>query len=267
MPSRAPDSVSPSLKSRTTSIWMVPAQKANIDIYREKLEVIPMFVGGQGPIEVDNECRTSVPGLWAAGDACALGCAWSGARSPGTTPGVGIPFALVSGFIAGASLAAKVGDIEAPGKIDEEALAGVEKEVFSPLHRPKGRSYIEMIKKVHEAVVPMQYNFFRNEKRLQEALGMLEEGEIALKEAKAESPHGLAKLIETEGMALSAILTYTAALERKETRGTQKREDYREGDDQHWLKWLILKQDASGKPKITHEEIPFHRYRFVPKIP
>ncbi len=74
MASRSPDTVSPSLKSKTTSIWMVPARKARIDIWREQLEVIPMFVGGQGPIAVDGECRTSVPGLWAAGDACALGC-------------------------------------------------------------------------------------------------------------------------------------------------------------------------------------------------
>ena len=52
---RSPDIVSPSLKSKTTSIWTVPARKAGIDIFREKLEAIPMFVGGQGPIAVDDE--------------------------------------------------------------------------------------------------------------------------------------------------------------------------------------------------------------------
>jgi succinate dehydrogenase / fumarate reductase, flavoprotein subunit len=264
MASRSPDTVSPSLKSKTTSIWMVPARKAGIDIFREKLEVIPMFVGGQGPVEVDEECRTTVPGLWAAGDACALGCGWSGARSPGTTPGVGIPFAIVSGIIAGASMGDRAGDLKGPGSVTEGELRRVEGEMFGPLQRVNGRSHREIIQKVHEAVVPMKYNFFRTEGRLMEALRLLEEVEMELGEARAENPHVLAKLIEAEGMALSGMLTYTAALERKETRGTQKRQDFPERDDQNWLKWIILTQDASGKPQVSYEEIPFARYRFHP---
>lgn len=264
MTSRAPDYVSPSLKSRTTSIWMVPAQKAQVDIFKEKLEVIPMFVGGQGPIEVDHECRTSVPGLWAAGDACALGCGWSGARSPGVTPGVGIPFAIVSGFIAGASMGSAAGDMREQKGLHKDEIMRVEREMFSPLQRAKGRSYRELIKKVHEAVVPMKYNFFRTGDRLKEALRLLREVETEASEARAENPHVLAKLLEAEGMALSGILTYTAALERRETRGTQKREDYPDRDDRHWLKWIILEQGASGKPKVSYEDIPFDQYKFRP---
>lgn len=264
MGTRSPDIVAPSLKSKTTSIWTVPAEKAGIDIFREKLEVIPMFVGGQGPVEVDKECHTSVPGLWAAGDACALGCGWSGARSPGTTPGVGIPFAIVSGMIAGESMGNRVGEVQGPGSLRESELRGVEEALFGPLQRRTGRSHREIIQKVHEAVVPMKYNFFRTEDRLEEALRLLQAIVAELQETKAENPHVLAKLIEAEGMAMSGLLTYTAALERKETRGTQKRQDYPSRDDRHWLKWIILQQDASGKPQVSYEEIPFARYPLRP---
>jgi len=88
-------------------------ERKGVDGYKNRIEMIPMFVGGQGPVRVDLDCRTNVSRLWAVGDASALGCGWSGARSPGTVPAVGIPFAYVSGTLAGKSSGAFVK--EAPG--------------------------------------------------------------------------------------------------------------------------------------------------------
>ena len=78
-------------------------EKLGLDPDRERIEVELQFVGGQGPIKIDLDCKTTVDGLWAVGDASSLGSGYTGARASGTFGGFGVAFATVSGLKGGQS--------------------------------------------------------------------------------------------------------------------------------------------------------------------
>ena len=243
--------------------WELPRVKAGIDIEKEKIEMEPVFIGGQGTIRVDLDCRTSLGRLWAAGDACAVGCSWAGARTTGTYPAVGIPFGMVSGFRAGVSIGTFVREASEP-RIDLSQVERSKEKLYAPLAREKGPNYRDLIVAVHGVTMPMKYNFFRRGDRLKEAIEKIEEVKDKLKQAPARDSHELVKLLETESLAVSAEMTFRAALMRTESRGSHKREDFPKRDDDNWLKWIVIKR-KDDKMELRTEPVPLERYPFKPK--
>ena len=112
-------------------------------------------------------------------------------------------------------------------------------------------------------MAPMKYNLRRSKERLEEALANLNELDNKLPALQAKDFHYLGKCHEVYSMALSAKLTYTAALMRSESRGFHFREDYPDRDDKNWLKWIILQQDGD-KMKVSTQPIPTSGYKIRP---
>lgn len=243
--------------------WELPRVKEGIDIEKDKIEIEPIFVGGHGPTRVDLECRTSLSRLWAAGDACSVGSSWAGARTTGSYPAVGISFGMVSGHIAGVS-AGKFARQSSSLPVDMSEVENKREARYAPLSRSKGPHYRDLLIGIHEVTMPMKYNFFRRGDRLQEALGKLETVKEGLKEAPVRDSHELMKLIETESLAVCAEMTFKAAQMRTESRGSHKREDFPNQDNENWLKWIII-QLKNGKMDLRTEPLPMNRYKFKPK--
>jgi succinate dehydrogenase/fumarate reductase flavoprotein subunit len=72
---------------------------------------------------------------------------------------------------------------------------------------------------------------------------------------RAVDPHDLRNAHEVRNMVLGAEMMLRAALFRTESRGSFYREDYPRRDDENWLKWVVLKEDA-GKMKLWTEPVP-----------
>jgi succinate dehydrogenase/fumarate reductase flavoprotein subunit len=243
--------------------WELPKIKAGIDIEREKMELEPVYLGGQGTIRVDLECRTSLNRLWAAGDTCAVGSSWAGARTTGTYPSVGMSFGMVSGYRAGVSASIFAKHNSKP-VMDMSQVEMKKNRRYAPLSRGNGPSYHELIYGIHEVTMPMKYNFFRRGDRLREALNKLESVQEKLGEASATDSHTLVKLLETESLAVCAEMTFKAALIRTESRISHKREDFVDSDDRNWLKWIII-QMRNDKMEFRKEPVPLEKYKFRPK--
>jgi succinate dehydrogenase/fumarate reductase flavoprotein subunit len=237
-------------------------EKLGLDPDKEKIEVELQFVGGQGPIRIDVNCRTTVEGLWAVGDAGSLGSGYTGARASGTFGGFSVAFATLSGLKGGLSAgesAAETASLTA----DYGEIKRLKERMLEPLGRDGDRGVNEVIYQIHEAIIPVKYNLHRESSRLREALGKAETARDRLARVGAKDYHGLARWHQAESMALSAGWTLGSALMREETRGTHHREDYTERDDRNWLKWVVIKEEK-GTARLSTEPVPLDRYKLKP---
>ena len=236
--------------------------KAGIDPDKGKIEVQPMFVGAQGPIRIDLNCRTTLDGLWAVGDASSLGSGWTGARASGTHPGGSIGFAVVSGFKAGQS-AAEFATTTQKQKVTAAEVKMAKKRIFAPLGRAGDVGVRDVMYQTHEAIVPIKYNFHRERGRLKEALVIVETAKQNLARVGAKDHHELSKYHQAESIALAAEWVVRSSLLREESRGTHQREDFPRKDDKNWLKWVVI-QDRSGSVQLSTEPVPIEKYRLKP---
>lgn len=257
------DDLKPERQQLRKDAFRILEEKAGIDPYKDKVEVHPMFVGAQGPLRIDLDCRTTVEGLWAAGDAPSLGSGWTGARASGTRPGGSIAFGIVSGFRAGESVGeyvAKTGRT----KMDAEEVKSVKQKALAPLGGSNRINARDVMYQIHEAIVPVKYNFHREGGRLKEALGILARAKENLAEVGARDHHQLSQYHQAESMALSAELALKSALLREESRGTHHRDDFPDRDDRKWLKWVIAEK-KDGVAQLTTEAVPLEKYRLKPQ--
>jgi len=145
-------------------------------------------------------------------------------------------------------------------KTNVEEQERLRERLFAPLNlKTKKFEPWDAILRIHEVVIPIQYNLIREESRLKKGLGIIEEVEREmLPRVKAETPHDLLRYHEAESMALCAEMTFRAALYRTESRGGHFREDYPERDDKNWLKWTIVERDGESMA-LSMEPVPGSR--------
>jgi succinate dehydrogenase / fumarate reductase flavoprotein subunit len=229
-------------------------EKLGLDPDRERIEVELQFVGGQGPIKIDLDCKTTVDGLWAVGDASSLGSGFTGARASGTFGGFSIAFATVSGLRGGQSAGRCAAESE-PSEVDFGEVKRLKDRMLAPHGRHGDIDVNDVIYQIHEAMIPVKYNLHRENGRLREALSKIDAAQNSLEWVGAEDFHELSRYHQAQSMALSAGWTLSAALMRQETRGTQHREDYPDRDDKNWLKWIVIKEEE-GKPRFFTEPVP-----------
>ena len=237
-------------------------EKLGLDPERERIEVELQFVGGQGPIRIDLDCRTTVDRLWAVGDAGSLGSGYTGARASGTFGGFGVAFATVSGLKGGES----AGRCAATTRPATAAYGDVKKlrdRMLAPLGLAGEVALNDVIYQIHEAMIPVKYNLHRKDARLREALEKIRAAKNSLTKVGPKDHHELARYHQAESMALSAEWTLNSALMREESRGTHHREDHQGRDDNKWMKWIVIKEEE-GKARFFTEPVPLEQYRLNP---
>lgn len=185
--------------------------------------------GGRGGVAVDLQCRSTVPGLHAAG---------ATAKNPatGTHASAGAPtsFAMNSGYYAGDAAAREAQGSEL-AEIPEGLLARLAHEAVSPLERPESARTPDTL---HDELAMLGGSIFEsmdcNAARLS---GLLERSRAIHESAsrlKAGSLHDLVKLHEARNIAENARLIYAAANDRTESREQFYRSDYPYIDDDNW---------------------------------
>jgi succinate dehydrogenase / fumarate reductase, flavoprotein subunit len=228
------------------------------------LEVYPAVLGELSPIWVDHQMATSVPGLYACGNACYNGSGLPGAvpASPGRMRGAGLYGATFMGIRAGEAAASASPAAAEPDTAQAEARV---RETLAPLGRD-GVPAMDLVRGIQEAVNPVGYSIYKSEERMTEALGLVEDVKARLPQVAAKDPHYLVAAHDARNMALSAELFYRTALTRKESRGWFIREDYPERSDADWLRWVCAEPEGDGM-RIWTEAVPVDEYKFQPADP
>jgi succinate dehydrogenase/fumarate reductase flavoprotein subunit len=204
-----------------------------------------------GGLWVDTDCATSVPGLYAAGDASGTnfsGCTYSALGS-------GTAGACVTGHRAAKSAARFSSETDHPALTDDE-IAELRQVTLGPLQRTSGFDAAHVRTRVQQTLFPYEIYAVRHEKRLQAALTMVEFfRDQFVPKLWASDPHELRNAQEVRSMVTGAEIVLRSSMFRKESRGWFYREDYPRRDDENWLKWVIAKK-VGDEMEVSARPVP-----------
>jgi succinate dehydrogenase/fumarate reductase flavoprotein subunit len=205
----------------------------------------------EGVWPVDDGCASGVPGLYAAGDACA-------------TMTVGAQYGIFGGGTAAASVTGTRAGLAAAryarqtGKpvVSESNLAQARELVIGPARLAGGFSPNWVTQQLKNTLMPYFVLRVKHGDRLKAALTMVEFMRDHLSpKIFARDPHELRLAHETRSMIINAEMKLRASLFRTESRGTHYREDYPRRADPEWLAWVMLKEE-DGRMKVSKKPVP-----------
>jgi len=181
-----------------------------------------------GGIRVDVNRRSTVPGLYAAGEV-------AGGTFGSVRPRWG----------TGRRAAEAAGEVLPP----DEAQVRTEEEKLEGILRREGTPPRHLIRKLRrtmwEKVGPI-----RREETLREALEEVRELKGKFEEVGARNLRELGEAVELGFMLDVAEVIATAALERRESRSAHWRLDYLRPDNDRWLKNLVISLGPDGGPRV-----------------
>ena len=192
------------------------------DLAREPVEVGPTAHFMMGGVVIDTSCRTSVEGLFAAGEDT------GGIHGANRLGGNGVADSTVFGGLAGDVMADWVVGRGLP-RLSMEELEAVTGRLAAPLDRGEGENLYKLQQQLRD-VMWEHVGLIRSAAGLKSALKEIEE--IGQRAASAPVPGGpmynLAwqDWLNLQSQAAAAWLVARSALERNESRGSHYRSDY-----------------------------------------
>jgi succinate dehydrogenase / fumarate reductase, flavoprotein subunit len=241
------------IKRKLPSMYHQFKELADIDITQQPMEVGPTTHYAMGGIHVDPDTQMSrVPGLFAAGE-CAAGI--NGANRLG---GNSLSDIVVFGKRAG-EYAAQFAKENALGEIDNSKIDLVTREALEPFDRTDGENPYE-IQKDLQGMMQDNVGIVRTESEMQSAVEHLQRfkertGRAGVVGHREFNPGWHTALDLKNLLTVSEAITL-AALERKESRGAQFREDYPDKDDKFSKLNTMISKGADGKMRVRWEPLP-----------
>ena len=260
------------LHERLPGIAELSKKFANVDITKEPIPVmptahymmggIPTTIHGQ-VLTVDKKGRDQiVEGLFAAGECACVSV--HGANRLGTNSLLDL---IVFGRAAGKFLEKELKnslDYREPEQVDiDTALARIQR-----WESPTQTESPAEIKKALCQVMQNSFGVFREAKPMEEGLKTLQGLRERLQYAKLTDTsitfnNARIEALELDNLMDVAVVTAISAERRKESRGAHARYDYKERDDNHWLKHTLCYLDGqvnyrpvNMKPKDVDPFLP-----------
>jgi len=241
------------IKRKLPSMYHQFKQLADIDITEQPMEVGPTTHYIMGGVRVDPDTQmTRLPGLFAAGE-CAAGI--NGANRLG---GNSLSDLLVFGKRAG-EFAAKFAKENQHGSIEREKIDAVVREALAPFERSDPENPYAIQKDLQETMQDL-VGIVRNETEMREALERIDK--FRSRAAKAavtgnrEYNPGWHTAIDLKNLLTVSEAITRAALERKESRGAQFRDDYSNKDDAFGKVNTIVSKADDGSMAVRLEPLP-----------
>jgi succinate dehydrogenase / fumarate reductase, flavoprotein subunit len=241
------------IKRKLPSMYHQFKQLADIDITEQAMEVGPTTHYIMGGVHVDPDTQMSrVAGLFAAGE-CAAGI--NGANRLG---GNSLSDLLVFGKRAG-EFAAKFAKESSLGKIDHDQVDIAAREALAPFERADGENPYEIQRDLQE-LMQSNVGIVRNEMEMHDALKKLrqlkERASRAGVTGHREYNPGWHTALDLKNLLTVAEAITLAALERKESRGAQFREDYPNKDDRFAKVNTMILNGPDGSMQVRLEPLP-----------
>jgi succinate dehydrogenase/fumarate reductase flavoprotein subunit/HEAT repeat protein len=192
---------------------------------------------------VDEHARTTVPGLYAAGD---MAC----------VPHNYMIGAFVYGDLAGEHAASTLADVEAPVDLPQDQLAEAHELIYRPLRHPDGPPQPQVEYKlrrfVNDYVAPP-----KTATKLSIAVRTFERMAEEIEQMGARTPHELMRTVEVSFIRDCAEMAARSSLTRTESRWGlyHDRADIPERDDEQWRYHLNLRKGSDGEMEFLKRPV------------
>ena len=241
-----------------------------VDPIKEPVPVQPTahYAMGGIPTTIDTEViwdgqNTLIPGLYAAGEcACA---SLHGANRLGTNS---LGDLIVFGRRAG-RIASKYAETASHGDIPADAQ-DFARELLDTALNGAGSEKVAHIRKEMQDTMMENASVFRTEEFLSKQVGILKDFKeryksIGVADKGQQYNTELMEALELGFLLDNAEQLVHAAHNRKESRGAHSHEDYKERDDENWLKHTLIYKDGDGV-RIDYKAVTLGKYEPKPRV-
>jgi len=196
---------------------------------------------------VDENARTTVPGLYAAGDLCNVAHNY-------------MLGAMVFGKIAGEDAVDFIEGKEY-ASVDQVQIENERERIFAPLARKEGIAPTQIEYKLRRMV----NDYLQPPKvtaKMEIGLRRFAEIRADLDQMKARNPHELMRAMEVHAILDCAELAAKASLYRTESRWGlyHYRTDYQGRNDAEWFNFVEIRKGADGQPELFKRPVPPYIY-------
>ena len=203
----------------------------------------------EGLVPINDKCESTIPGLYAAGDA--LGSYMAGVIY--TQIGSSLAGSAVQGAVAGKTASEYCQGVEMPD-ISKAKMNEVQEEILAPLKRETGYSPAWVTQTLQGIMIPNFILYIKKENLLKAALAYVEElRDHHMPMLRAADLHELRLAFETSNMIVSAEMKLKASIMRKESRCSHYRLDYPDMDKINWNAWINIYKSKDGKMKLEKQ--------------
>jgi succinate dehydrogenase / fumarate reductase flavoprotein subunit len=233
---------------------------AGVDITRQPIHIRPGNHYMMGGVKTDVHGRTTVPGLYAAGEVACVsvhGGNRLGANSLLDT--------LIFGRRAGEHAASRAGETTMPST-PTSRVTDVERSIAAIIGREPGGRRLGAIKRELGATMNQHVAVFRDGEGLATAHALVrrlkeDAPKAAIDDRGSVFNQDVIAAIELGYLLDVAEAIVVAAQERKESRGAQFRTDFPQRNDAEWLKHIDISVNGSDVPEVSYSEVTITRWQ------
>jgi len=240
------------IKKKLPSMYHQFITLAGIDITTTPMEVGPTTHYVMGGVRVEGDTQMStVPGLFAAGEVAA------GLHGANRLGGNSLSDLIVFGKRAG-EFAAKFAKENGPVKLDTARVDAEIKKALEPFDRPAGENAFQVQQSLQDMMQDL-VGIVRREDEMARALDGIAKlrgraAAAAVAGTRAYNP-GWHTAIDLGNLLTVAEAVTRAALERRESRGAQFREDYPEKSEECGKFNILLRKGPEGGMQVVREPV------------